>query len=82
MAASGVVLNSSDGASFSSTSDAMQSQSISQVDSSQTAVENLEEYETQLFGFTPKSFVSGSKFLVFVFSEKCACILILFLFVP
>ena len=80
MAASGVVLNSSDGASFSS-SDAMQSQSISQVDSSQTAVENLEEYETQLFGFTPKSFVSGSKFLVFVFSEKCACILILFLFV-
>lgn len=24
--------------------------------------ENLEEYETQLFGFTPKSFVSGSEY--------------------
>lgn len=27
-------------------------------------IENLEDYETQLFGFTPKSFVSGSMFIL------------------
>ena len=63
----GLMMNSSDGSSMASDATQMsgESQNIStRAEGAESAKENLEDYETQLFGFTPKSFVSGSKFLL------------------
>ena len=64
---SDLMMNTSDGSNTTSSSAAEfsgQSHSTSvQAERAAVTTENLdlEDYETQLFGFTPKSFVSGSK---------------------
>ena len=75
-AQTGLMMNTLDGTGSSMASDATQLSGLSRnpstrIEDAESAKENLEDYETQLFGFTPKSFVSGSKFLL-VFTEHMA----------